>query len=169
MANGEILKKSDLEPQWEAAVKPLLDSYLCAVGILSGNVRSRWVEYVLQGLRLGIGSIAAHDIPEEAIERLRDALDVRLATTAELDPIRERREIAATLVVLQDQKHADLLNTVFAAPDLETTPEVRERLRVTFAAERPIPLPADAPMDMPVQAIALRSLNPMRPYLRRLR
>ena len=164
MAQGGVLNKPDLEPQWEAAVAPLLDSYLCAVGILSGNVRSRWVEYVLQGLRLGIGNIAAHDIPEEAIERLRDALDVRLATIAELDPIRERRQIAAMLVVMQDQKHADLLNNVFEAPDLATTPELRERLRVTFAAERPIPLPADAPLDMPVQTIAVRSLNPMRSH-----
>jgi hypothetical protein len=146
---------------WAARVQPVLDTYLRKVGIESADVRSRWVAHIVSGLEVHIGEIAADDIVELAVERLRDTIDARLAMAAGLDPLRDGREIAGILVVLQDKRRADLVNALFADCDGEVAPGVREQLRMAVTTERPRPVPEDAPTEFPPQIIQLRSLNPL--------
>jgi hypothetical protein len=147
---------------WAAKVQPVLDTYLRKVGIESADARSRWVASIVFELQGHIGEIAADDIVEQAVERLRDNIDARLAMVTGLDPLRDGREIAGILVVLQDKRHADLVNALFADCDGEVAPVVREQLRTSVAAEHPRPVPEDALTEIPTQLIELRSLNPLR-------
>lgn len=145
----------------------MLDTYLRKVGIVSVDVRSRWVARIVSELQAHSGEIAADDIVEQAVERLRQTIDARLAQVADLDPLRDGREIAGMLVVLQDVKYADLLNALFADCAAEVAPTVREQLRRAVAAKRPRPVPEDAPTEFPTQVIQLRSLNPLHWVFRR--
>jgi len=167
VAEREILSPLDVDVSWADDVRPVLDTYLRKVGILSTDVRSRWVACIVCGLQEHIGDIAADDIVEKAVEHLREAIDARLAKVANLDPLRDRREIAGMLVVLQDEKHADLVNALFADCDAEVAPMVSEQLRRAVAAGCPRPVPNDAPIDFPTQVIQLRSMNPVHWLFRR--
>ena len=151
---------------WAAEVRPVLDTYLHKVGIASADVRSRWVARIVCGLQAHIGEIAADDIVEQAVERLRETIVARLARIANLDPLRDRREIAGMLVVLQDEKDTDLVNALFADCDAEVAPMVSEQLRRAVAAGCPRPVPKDALTDFPTQLIQLRSMNPLHWLLR---
>lgn len=152
---------------WAAEVRPVLDTYLHKVGIASADVRSRWVARIVCGLQAHIGEIAADDIVEQAVERLRETIAARLARIANLDPLRDGREIAGMLVVLQDEKHAELVNALFADCDAEVAPTVREQLRRAVAADSPRPVPRDALIGFPTQVIQLRSMNPLHWLFRR--
>ncbi len=167
MAEREILSPLDADMSWAAEVRPVLDSYLRKIGIVSADVRSRWVARIVCELQTHIGEIAADDVVEQAVERLRDTIDARLAMAANLDPLRDGREIAGMLVVLQDEKHADLVNALFADGDAELAPMVREQLRRAVAADCPRPVPRDALIDFPTQVIQLRSMNPLHWLFRR--
>lgn len=151
----------DADMNWAGEVRPVLDTYLRKVGIESADARSRWVEHIVAGLQVHIGEIAIDDIVEQAVERLRDTIDARLAMIAELDPLRDGREIAGILVVLQDEKYADLVNALFADCTAEVAPVVREQLRRAVNADRPRPVPGDARIEFPTQLIQLRSMNPL--------
>ncbi len=146
---------------WIGAVQPVLDTYLRKVGIESAGVRSRWVANIVSELQVRIGEIPVDDIVEQAVERLRDAIDARLSMVANLDPLRDDREIAGILVVLQDEKHVDLVNALFADVDGEVAPVVREQLCKAVTADSPRPVPEDALIEFPTQVIQLRSLNPL--------
>jgi hypothetical protein len=162
MVEGEILSPPDADMNLAGEVYPVLDSYLRKVGIVSAEIRSRWVAHVLSGLQMHIGEFSADDIVEQAVERMRDALDVRLARVANLDPINERREIAGIWVVLLEDRYADLMNALFDDSDVVVDPQLRDQLRTAIAADRPRPVREDAPLDMPLQTIELRHLNPLR-------
>jgi len=160
------LSAADRSASWLSEAQPVLDSYLRKMGIVSADLRSRWVAHVLAGLQLHIGEYAADDIVEQAVEGLRDAIDSRLARIANLDLMHDRREIAGILVVLQEERNADLVNFLFQDFAVTVDPEARAMLRAAMANDRPRPVRADAPMAMPMQEIALRPLNPLR-WLRR--
>jgi hypothetical protein len=160
------LSAAERSASWLSEAQPVLDSYLRKMGIVSADLRSRWVAHVLAGLQLHIGEYAADDIVEQAVEGLRDAIDSRLARIANLDLIHDRREIAGILVVLQEERNADLVNSLFQDFAVTVDPEARAMLRAAMANDRPRPVRADAPMAMPMQEIALRPLNPLR-WLRR--
>ena len=162
MVEREILSTPDADKRWSGQVQPVLNSYLRKVGIVSADVRARWVAHIVAQLQSQIGEIAADDIVEQAVERLRDAIDARLASVANLDPVRDGREIAAILVVLQNEKYADLVNTLFANCDAEAeiAPMVRDQLHRAVADNRPRPIPEQAAINMPIQSIKLRPLNP---------
>ena len=162
----EVLNASDSSASWLNDAQPVLDTYLRKIGIASADLRSRWVAHVLAGLQLNIGEYAADDFVEQAIEGLRDAIDARLARIANLDIVHDRREIAGILVVLQEEQHAALVNTLFQDFGLTVDPEVRAQLRAAIASDRPRPVRTDAPLSMPVQEIQLRPMNPLR-WLRR--
>jgi hypothetical protein len=147
---------------WADDVRPVLDTYLRKVGIVSAEVRARWVARIVQELQAHIGEIAADDIVEQAVERLRQTIDARLAKVADLDPLRAGREIAGMLVVLQDVKYADLVNALFTDCDAEVAPMVSEELRRAVVAGCPRPVPKDALTEFPTQLIQLRSMNPVR-------
>jgi len=161
------LSHLDVDMSWADDVRPVLDTYLRKIGIVSADVRSRWVADIVCELQAHIGEIPADDIVEQAVERLREAIDARLAQAANLDPLRDRREIAGMLVVLQDEKHADLVNVLFADCDAELAPMVSEQLRSAVAAGCPRPVPRDALIDFPTQVIQLRSMNPVHWLFRR--
>ena len=161
MAEREVLSPLDADMSWTGEVQPVLDTYLRKAGVVSAEVRSRWVARIVSGLQVRIGEIAVDDIVEQAVERLRNALDARLAMIVNLDPIRDGSEIAGILVVLQDEKHAGLVNALFEDCDAEVAPVVREQLRMAVAADRPRPVPEDARIEFPTQVIQLRSLNPL--------
>jgi len=163
------LSPLNADMSWADGVRPVLDTYLRKIGIVSADVRSRWVGCIVCELQSHIGEIPADDIVEQAVERLREAIDVRLAQAANLDPLRDRREIAGMLVVLQDEKHADLVNALFADCDAEVAPMMSEQLRRAVAAGCPRPVPDDALLDFPTQLIQLRSMNPVHWLFRRWR
>ena len=160
------MSAAERSASWLSEAQPVLDSYLRKMGIVSADLRSRWVAHVLARLQLHIGEYAADDIVEQAVEGLRDAIDSRLARIANLDLIHDRREIAGILVVLQEERNADLVNFLFQDFAVTVDPEARAMLRAAMANDRPRPVRADAPMAMPMQEIALRPLNPLR-WLRR--
>jgi hypothetical protein len=167
VAEREILSSLDADVSWADEVRPVLDTYLRKVGIVSAELRARWVVRIVCALQARIGEIATDDIVEQAVEQLRDSMTTKLAMVANLDPLRDGREIAGMLVVLHDEKYADLVNALFADWDAELAPMVRERLRSAVAADCPRPVPRDAPLDFPTQVIQLRSMNPLRWLLRR--
>jgi hypothetical protein len=163
------LSPPDADMGWADDIRPVLDTYLRRIGIVSADVHSRWVESIVCELQANIGEISAADIVEQAVERLRAAIDARLAQAANLDPMRNGREIAGMLVVLQDEKHADLVNALFADCDAEVAPMVSEQLRRAVAADGPRPVPQDARIDFPTQLIQLRPMNPLHWLFRRQR
>jgi hypothetical protein len=150
---------------WQHEAKPVLESYLRKIGITSPDSRARWIAHVLGGLQDHVEKYAADEIVEQAVERLRTCIDTRLAQIADLDPQHERRKLAGMLVVLQDDKHYDLLHTLFTDFDGPVDPALRERLRNAVTADLPQPVRADARLDMPIQTIELRPLNPLRRLL----
>ena len=160
------MSAADSSASWLGEAQPVLDSYLCKLGIASADLRSRWVAHVLAGLQLHIGEYAADDIVEQAVEGMRDAIDTRLARIANLDLMHDRREIAGIIVVLQEEQNAALVNTLFQDFAVTVDPEVRAQLRAALARDRPRPVRADAPLNMPLQAIALRPMNPLRWFRR---
>lgn len=153
---------------WQHKAQPVLNSYLRKVGINSPDSRARWVEHVLSGLQDNVEQYAADEIVEQAVERLRIAIDTRLAQLADLDPLQDRRKIAAMLVVLQEEKHNDLMHTLFADYDGPINPALRAQLLSAVTADLPQPVREDARVDMPVQTIELRPINPLRRLLLRL-
>ncbi len=157
----------DADLTWQSEAQPVLDSYLRKIGIASAEIRARWVAHVFSGLQLHIQKFAADDIVEQAVERLREAIDTRLARVANLDPLDQPREIAGMLVVLQEEKHTDLMHALFADCEGPVAPQLREQLRSAVACDLPRPVRGDAPLDMPLQSIELRSINPLR-YLPRV-
>lgn len=169
MVEGEILSSLDADMGLEGEVRPVLDSYLRKLGIVSSEIRSRWVAHVLSGLQMHIGEFSADDIVEQAVERMRDALDARLARVVNLDPINQRREIAGIWVVLLEDRHADLMNDLFEDSDVAVDPQSRDQLLTAIAADCPRPVRENAPLDMPLQTIELRDLNPLRLLFRAFR
>ncbi|HEY6132197.1 MAG TPA: hypothetical protein VIV27_09265 [Halioglobus sp.] len=161
MAEREKLSTHEADRSWSGQVQAVLDSYLGKIGIVSAEVRSRWAAHIIAQLQLQIGEFAADDIVEQAVERLRAAIDARLATVANLDPLRDGKEIASILVVLQDEKYAELVNSLFENCDADDAPLAQQQLRLAVAANRPYPVPDDAPINMPIQGIQLRPLNPL--------
>lgn len=148
---------------WQAEVQPLLDNYLRTVGVDAAYVRSRWIETVLLELQMHIEDFAADDITERAVEQLRDAIDLRLARVADLDPRYERRQIAEILAVLLQAKYADIVNTLFTDLSDTSDPQTRVQLRAAMAVDCPRPVPPEARLEMPVQAIeSRRPINPLR-------
>jgi hypothetical protein len=162
MVEGEILSPLDADMSMEGEVRPVLDSYLRKLGLVSSQVREHWVAHVLSGLQMHIGEFSADDIVEQAVERMRDALDTRLARVANLDPINERSAIAGIWVVLLEDRYADLMNALFEDSDAVVDSQLFDQLRIAIAADRPRPVREDAPLDMPLQRIELRDLNPLR-------
>lgn len=157
MGERETLSAPDTGENWRRELKPVLNAYLRRVGVLSPEIRAGWVEHVLLGLQMHLEEFAAADIKEQAVERLREAIDARLARLTNLDPVQERREIAGILALLGDKRYLDLANSVFEdyGPAVDT--EVREQLLDAIARDRPRPVPAPAPLAMPTQTIELRS------------
>lgn len=166
MGERETLTAPAVSGRWQRELKPVLNTYLRRVGISSPQVRERWVEYVFSGLQMHLEEFAAADIAEQAVERLRGAIDTRLARLTGLDPVQERRQIAGVLALLGDDRYADLVNSLFEDVNAAVDPEVRAQLHQAIARDRPQPVPAPAPLAMPEQTIELRSL---RALLRRLR
>ena len=72
------------------------------------------------------------------------------------------------LVVLQEEKHNDLMHTLFADYDGPINPALRAQLLSAVTADLPQPVREDARVDMPVQTIELRPINPLRRLLLRL-
>ncbi|MEZ5571290.1 MAG: hypothetical protein R3E64_04625 [Halioglobus sp.] len=144
---------------WQRDLQPLLDDYLRKIGLHSTQARMRWVAHVLAGLHLHVGEFAEDDIVEQAVEHLRDAIDARLALLVDLDRVHQRHELAAVLAVLQNEEYADLVNALFQ--DFENTgdPHLQKALRSAILADKPQPVPPDAPLSMPTQTIELRSLR----------
>ncbi len=153
---------------WQHKAQPVLNSYLRTVGINSPDARARWIAHVLSGLQDDVEKYAADEIVEQAVERLRTAIDTRLAGIAGLDPAHARREIAGMLVVLQEEKHDGLVHTLFADYGGPIDPALREQLLSAVTADLPQPVREDARLDMPVQTIELRPINPLRRLLLRL-
>lgn len=166
MGERKALSKPDAGITWQSELQPLLDTYLCRVGIESPEVRARWVTPVINGLQMHLEEFAPADIAEQAVERLRDAIDARLGRLTNLDPVHERREIAGILALLGEQRYAGLVNSLFEDYAGAVDPEVRAQLHDAIARDRPRPVPADAPLAMPIQTIELRSISAL---LRRLR
>jgi hypothetical protein len=166
MGERETLSAPDAGVNWQRRLKPLLNAYLRRIGISSPEIRTGWVEHVLLGLQLHLEEFAADDILEQAVERLRELIDARLARLTNLDPVQERREIAGILALLGEARYAGLANSVFEDYGAVVDPDVRAQLLDAVARDRPRPLPAAAPLAMPTQTIQLRSLPAL---LRRLR
>lgn len=153
---------SDAVMHWQSELQPLLDDYLCKIGMQSSELRARWVAHVLAGLHLNSGEFAADDIVEQAVEKMRDAVDTRLALVGNFDRVHERREIAGALAVLQKDHHTDLVDALFREFNNTEIAELRGRLHDAIRNERPRPVPPDARLAMPTQPIELRVLNPLR-------
>ena len=150
---------------WHARVHALLDSYLCALGISAAHTRSCWIQRVVDELALRTGQLASEDLLEVAVEHMRDLVEARIARVCNFDPARQHREIAQVLVVLLNAKHVDCLNLLFDCSEADVSamaPARIERLRSAVAASLPVAEPPPAPMAMPVQALELRSINPLR-------
>lgn len=158
VAEGEALNAADLSPQWRDDVEALLDDYLVKMGIVSGALRFRWIERVVESLQADAWQISAGDIGEEAVERMRDQIRARLAALGDIDPVLGRHEIARRLVVLQGKENSGLLNAIFSDTDAAMDLALLERLGAALAAGAPRPTPPESPLDMPVQAIELRLL-----------
>ena len=156
-----------LSEQMLSDVRSLLDNYLLEMGLRSGTVRRLWVERVVEMLQSQSVEIAPDDVSEEAVERLGNLIEARLADAAPFDPASRTADIARTLVVLQQERHGDLLNALFSDPAGEIDEPLRERLRNSVAAAAPWPAPEEAPLEMPVQLIELRTLHgPWRTFRR---
>ena len=156
--------------KWLERVKSLLDNYLSALGISTEQTRSRWIRRVVDDLVLRAEHIASEDIPELAVEHMRDLIEARVAMVFNYDPARDHREIAQVLVVLLNEKYSACLNLLFESSEANATAvdhDMIETLRRAIETSLPIPVPPEAPMAMPVQAIELRSVIPLRRLLRR--
>jgi len=164
----EILNTSTADLAWQHKAQPVLNGYLRKVGINSPDARARWIAHVLDALQDDVDKHAADEIVELAVERLRTAIDTRLAQLADLDPLHDSRKIAGMLVALQEEKHNDLMHTLFADYEGPVDPALREQLLKAVSADLPQPVCADARVHMPEQAIELRPLNPLRRLLLRL-
>jgi hypothetical protein len=147
---------------WQHNAQPVLDSYLRKVGITSPDSRARWIAHVLAQLHDLVEKYAADELVEQAVERLRTCIDSRLATIADLDPQHDRRKLAGMLVVLQEEKHHDLMHTLFTECDGPVDPALRAQLYNAVTADLPQPAREDARLEMPIQTIELRSINPLR-------
>jgi hypothetical protein len=157
-----IVSTPDAVMHWQSELQPLLDDYLRRIGMQSSDLRARWIAHVLAGLHLNSGEFAADDLVEQAVEKMRDAVDTRLALVADFDRVHERREIAGALAVLQKEQHTGLLDSLFREFTNTELGELRGKLRDAIRNERPRPVPSEAPLAMPTQAIELRVLNPLR-------
>jgi len=156
--------------EWRERVTTLLDSYLCASGISAAATRSRWIRRVVDDLMMRAEQLASEDMLEEAVEHMRDLIEARVAMVCNYDPARQQREIAHVLVVLLNEKYADCLNLLFECSEADVTAidtGMIEKLRSAIATSVPVPVPPLAPMAMPVQAIELRSIIPLRRLFRR--
>jgi hypothetical protein len=159
---GKTLSDSVTNREWQDKVKTLLENYLLEFGLRSEATRTYWINCVIDDLATRAELVATEDILEEAVEQMRDLIEARVALVSNHDPLREHKEIAQIIVVLLNEKNADCLNKLFepGRPDGES--EVLERLRDQLATSMPIPVPEEVPLVMPVQAIELRSINPLR-------
>jgi hypothetical protein len=149
------------ELHWQSELQPLLDDYLRKIGMQSSELRARWVAHVLASLHLNSGEFAADDIVEQAVEKMRDVVDTRLALVANFDRLHERREIAGALAVLQHEQHRELVDALFGELKGSDMAELRGRLLDAIRSERPRAIPPQAPLAMPTQPIELRWLNPL--------
>jgi hypothetical protein len=161
VVEAEAVSAPDAVMHWQGALQPLLDDYLRKIGLQSVELRARWVAHVLAGLHLNSGEFAADDIAEQAVERMRDVVDTRIALIGNFDRVHERREIAGALAVLQHEQHKDLVEALFRDFKSSDMGELHARLHEAIRSERPRPVPPDAPLAMPVQTIELRWLNPL--------
>jgi nucleotide-binding universal stress UspA family protein len=160
VAEGRALKQAEATIDWQSRVRNLLDTYLKKFGISSEQTRQRWTDRVIADLKARSEDVPCEDISEEAIEHLRDLIDARLARIGAFDPVQEQSEIARNLVALLNKKHADTLNSFFEHIETHEDGATLEALRQTLAASLPTPMPPEAPLPMPEQTIALRSLIP---------
>jgi len=167
MGEREALSEATTSAGWQRELKPVLNAYLRRVGISSPETRGRWVEYVLGGMQMHLEEFSPDDIKEQAVERLRDAVDARLARLTGLDAVLDRREIAGILALLGDKRYAALANSLFEDYGAAVDPEVRAQLHDAIARDRPRPVPAPAPLAMPEQVIELRSLPALLQRIRR--
>ncbi len=166
MGEREALSAPDAGVNWQRELLPVLHAYLRQVGVASPEARAGWVAHVLLGMQMHLEEFAADDVREQAIERVRETIDARLARFTDLHPERDRREIAGILAMLGDPRHEGLAEKVFAEHGSAVDPATRSQLLDAITRDRPRPLPPPAPLAMPVQTIELRSV---RALLRRLR
>lgn len=162
MEKRETLSEASAFSEWPDKVRALLDSYLCEFGIRSEATRAHWINRVIENLASQGELVATEDMLEEAVEQMRDLIEVRVAMIANHDPAREHKEIAQMMVVLLNEKYADCLNRLFEHSDADVDAAMLEQVRRTLTASVPIPVPQQAPLAVPVQAIELRSINPLR-------
>jgi hypothetical protein len=160
VAEGRALKQPEAANDWQSRVRNLLDIYLKKFGISSELTRQQWTDRVITDLKARSEDVACEDITEEAIELLRDLIDARMAGIGAFDPVQEQSEIARQLVALLNKKHAASLNSYFEHIETHEDSATLETLRQTLAASLPTPMPPEAPLPMPEQTIALRSISP---------
>jgi hypothetical protein len=155
----ETLNDLDESSAWPDKVRTLLDSYLREFGIVAEPVRTRWINRVIEKLDTRSGVVATEDMLEEAVERMRNLIEARVALIRGHDPTHDHKQIAQILVLLLDERYRDCLNMLFEhiEPD-----ENIEHVRNALVTAMPIPVPEAAPLAMPVQTILLRSINPLR-------
>lgn len=162
MEKGETLSITVTPSDWPGKVKALLDSYLCEFGLDSEATRVHWINRVVDDLTTRTELVATEDILEEAVLQMRDLIEARIAMISGHDPARERKEIAQIMVVLLHEKNKDCLNKLFDPSEADLDLNTLEHLRHACDTALPVLLPEEAPLAMPVQAIELRSLNPLR-------
>lgn len=161
------MSEPDAGSTWQIELRPLLDAYLHRVGIESAEVRARWMAHVFLGLQMHLEEFVEDDYVEQAVERLRQLIDARLARVTNLDPVHQRGEIAGVLALLGMGRYAALVNSLFEDYAFAIDPAVRAQLLHAIAIDRPQPVPRDAPLAMPTQTVRLRSARSLRRLFRR--
>ena len=166
VARRETLNDIDEAGERLNRVRALLDTYLREFGIISEPARARWIDQVIEKLDTRSEVVATEDILEEAVERMRDLIEARVAAIRNHDPAHDHREIAQILAVLLGEKYTDSLNLLFERIEFGDSSGDIERVRNALVTALPIPVPEESPLAMPVQTIELRSINPLRWFLR---
>jgi hypothetical protein len=166
VAPRETLMPAGHAADWEPSTRDLLDSYLREFGLAAGRTRNDWVERVITDMQARTDNIAPEDIAEEALEHLLQLVSARLALVAR--PGAAPRELARVQFLLMNRSNADALNTLFEHARAEPDAASRERVRQLTARCIPVPVPAEASLAMPEQAIELRTLNPLRRLFKRV-
>jgi hypothetical protein len=166
---GETLSIADAPGDWPDKVKALLDTYLCEFGLNSNATRAHWINRVVDDLATRTELVATEDILEEAVEQMRDLIQARIALFSNHDPAREHKQIAQIMVLLLNEKNSACLNKLFQYSEASGDVEMLEQLRHGCDTSLLIPVPEEAPLAMPVQAIELRSINPLRRLFGRAR
>jgi hypothetical protein len=146
---------------WEQATRTLLDEYLREFGLDSADSRACWADRVIADMQARTDVIVEEDIPEEAIEHLLELIGSRLALVARPEASSAHRELARVQFLLMNRNNAAALNALFEHAQEKPDPATLEHVRNQLTGSIPVPVPEEAPLTMPEQAIDLRSLNPL--------